>query len=50
MPVKITKTKKGYRVRTPGGIKSKATTKAKARRQARLLMAIKHGWKPSKRK
>lgn len=50
MPIKITKTKKGYRVRTPGGVKSKNTTKSKAMRQARLLRAIEHGWKPSKRK
>lgn len=50
MPVKIYKTTKGYRVRTPGGIKSKRTTKSKAMRQARLLRAIEHGFKPSKRK
>lgn len=52
MPAKISKTKGGkYRVRTPGGVKSKATTKKKAKKQQRLLNAIDHGFKPrSKRK
>ncbi len=51
MPVKIIKLKNGkYRVRTPGGIKAKATTKRKAEKQARLLRAVEHGWKPTKRK
>ena len=49
MPVKIKKTKGGkYRVSTPGGVKAKGTTKAKAKKQKRLLNAIEHGWKPSK--
>jgi len=34
-------------VRTPGGIKAKATTPAKAARQKRLLNAVEHGWKPT---
>jgi len=46
MPVTIRKVN-GYQVRTPGGVKAKSTTKAKAERQARLLRAIDHGWKPT---
>ena len=50
-PVKITKTKGGkYRVKTPGGVKAKGTSKAKAKRQANLLRGIKHGWRPTGRK
>mgnify|MGYP001561259175 CR=1 FL=1 len=48
MPVKLTKLKGGkVRVSTPGGVKSKATTKAKAKRQANLLRATERGWKPT---
>ncbi len=47
MPVKVTKTKGGYRVSTPGGTKAKHTTKAKAKAQANLLRGIEHGWKPT---
>lgn len=51
MPVKLRKTKGGkVRVSTPGGVKAKATTPAKAKRQQRLLNAIDHGWKPSGRR
>jgi len=46
MPVKIRKVN-GYRVSTPGGVKAKKTTKKKAQRQANLLRAIEHGWKPT---
>ena len=49
MPVKITKVD-GHRVSTPGGVKAKSTTKAKAERQANLLRAVEHGWKPSGKK
>jgi len=49
MPVKIRK-KNGYQVRTPGGVKAKSTTKAKAQRQANLLRGIEHGWKPTGKK
>jgi len=48
MPVKIKKVKGGYRVSTPGGVKSKKTTKKKAEAQKRLLRAVEHGWKPTK--
>jgi len=41
MPVKKTKLKGGkVRVSTPGGVKAKATTPAKASAQERLLNAI----------
>lgn len=51
MPVKITKLKSGkFRVKTPGGIKAKATTKVKAQSQARLLRAIEHGFVPTGKK
>jgi len=46
MPVKVRKVD-GYQVRTPGGVKAKHTTKAKAERQKRLLNAVEHGWKPT---
>ena len=43
MPVKKTKVKGGkVRVSTPGGIKAKATTPAKAAAQTRLLQGIEH--------
>lgn len=45
-PVKIKKVD-GYRVSTPGGVKAKGTTKPKAKRQANLLRAVEHGWKPT---
>ena len=48
MPVTIKKKKGGrYSVRTPNGVKAKSTTKAKAKRQKRLLNAVEHGWKPT---
>lgn len=51
MPEKITKNKDGsYRVSTPGGTKAKHTTKDKAQKQARLLRAVDHGWKPTHKK
>ena len=37
-----------YRVSSPSGVKAKRTTKAKAKRQVRLLRAIEHGWEPKK--
>ncbi len=51
MPVKFTKLKSGkVRVKTPGGVKAKSTTMAKAKKQARLLRAIDHGFKPRAKK
>ena len=49
MPVKIRKTN-GYRVSTPGGVKAKHTTKAKAKAQANLLRCVEHGWVPTGKK
>lgn len=47
MPVKVRKVKGGYSVKTPGGVKAKKTTKAKAEAQARLLRGVEHGFKPT---
>lgn len=47
MPVTIRKVKGGYRVSTPNSIKAKRTTKAKAKKQKRLLNAVDHGWRPT---
>lgn len=50
MPAKVTKTKGGkYKVSTPNGVKAKGTTKTKAAAQKRLLNAIDHGFKPTKK-
>ena len=46
MPVKVKKVD-GYRVSTPGGVKAKHTTQAKAEAQANLLRGVEHGWKPT---
>ena len=46
MPVRIRKVD-GFQVRTPGGVKAKHTTKVKAERQATLLRAVEHGFKPT---
>jgi len=50
MPAKTTKVKGGVKVTTPGGVKAKATTPAKAAAQVRLLNAIDHGYKPKRSK
>lgn len=51
MPVSISKTKGGkYQVRTPNAVHAKGTTKAKAKAQERLLNAVEHGFKPSKKR
>lgn len=51
MPVTIRRTSKGRaRVSTPGGVKAKSTTLAKARRQANLLRGVEHGFKPTGKK
>ncbi|MFY9588676.1 MAG: hypothetical protein WAT66_14625 [Actinomycetota bacterium] len=51
MPVKVRKTKGGkYRVSTPSGTKAKGTTKKKAAAQKRLINAVEHGWKPTRRR
>lgn len=50
MSVKITKTRGGYRVTDAGRVTARHTTKAKAQRQARLLRAVAHGFKPTGRR
>jgi hypothetical protein len=50
MPVKTRKVKGGYQVQDAGKVTAKRTTKAKASRQANLLRAVAHGWKPTKRR
>lgn len=51
MPVKITTLPGGkVRVSTPNGVHAKSTTMVKAKRQARLLNAVEHGWKPTGKK
>ena len=47
MPAKITKVDGKYRVSTPSQTHAFGTSKAKAERQARLLRAVDHGWKPT---
>lgn len=47
VPVTERRVKGGIRVSTPGGVKAKATTPAKAAAQKRLLNAVEHGFKPS---
>jgi len=48
MPVKIKSAGKGkVTVSTPGGVKAKSTTPAKAEKQKRLLNAVEHGWTPA---
>jgi hypothetical protein len=50
MPVKIKKTKKGFSVTHGGKTSAKNTTKEKAKKQANLLRAVAHGWKPTGKK
>jgi len=46
MPVRVRKVD-GYRVTHGGKVSAKETTKIKAERQANLLRAVRHGWKPT---
>lgn len=50
MPVKIKKKRGKYEVYTPSGTKGKGMTLRNAKRQVRLLNAIDHGWKPTKKR
>ena len=48
MPVTLSKTPSGkVQVSTPGGVKAKGTTMAKAKKQQRLLNAVDHGYIPT---
>jgi hypothetical protein len=52
MPADISKDpdRKGkYTVRTPGGVKRRGMTLRNAKRQARILNAIDHGFYPTKK-
>lgn len=49
MPVTIEREEDGYTVRTPGGVKGRKMTLRDAKAQARLLRAIDHGWRPTRR-
>lgn len=48
MPAKVKKVGGRYRVSTPNAVHAKGTTKDKAKKQARLLNAIDHGFNPYK--
>lgn len=51
MPWRVLKLKgkDKYRVLSPSGVKAKATTKANAEKQVRLLRALDHGMKAMKK-
>ena len=50
MPVKLRKLQSGkVQVATPNMVHAKATTPAKAAAQKRLLNAVEHGWKPTRK-
>ena len=50
MPATIKKVGKGkFQVKTPNMVHAKGTTLEKAEKQKRLLQAIDHGWKPTKK-
>lgn len=51
MPIRIRKRKNGkYRVTDKGRVTARHTSKAKAKRQADLIRAVDHGWKPTRRR
>lgn len=50
MPAEISKDGDKWKVSTPGGVKGEKMTLRNAKRQARLLNAVDHGWKPRKKK
>lgn len=50
MPVRIKRRGNRYRVTDAGRTTAKGTTKTKAKRQANLLRAVTHGWKPTRRR
>jgi hypothetical protein len=49
MPVTVKKRDGGYVVSTPGGVKAKHTSMQKAMSQRRLLNAVDHDWKPTRK-
>jgi hypothetical protein len=51
MPAKIERVGKSkYRVETPNAIHAKGTSLENAKRQKRLLQAVDHGWRPTKKR
>ena len=49
MPVKVRRKTSGkYSVSHGGKVSAKGTTRRKAERQARLLRALDHGWRPGR--
>jgi len=50
MPVKISRKGSRYRVTDAGRVTARGTTRAKAGRQANLLRAVAHGWKPTRKR
>jgi ribosomal protein S18 len=50
MPVKIRRRGSRYQVTDAGRVTARSTTKTRASRQARLLRAVTHGWKPTRRR
>jgi hypothetical protein len=48
MPASISKDQsgKGHQVKTPGGVMETKMTLRNTKKQARILNAIDHGWKP----
>lgn len=50
MPVRITRRGKRWRVTDAGRVTAKGATKGNAARQANLLRAVAHGWKPARRR
>lgn len=50
MPVRIRKTRGGYRVTDAGRVTAKRSTRRNASRQANLLRGLAHGWHPTRRR
>jgi hypothetical protein len=50
MPGSIRKSGRSYRVLWGGKVRAKNTTKTKAMKQLRLLRAVEHGWKPTRKR
>jgi hypothetical protein len=49
-PVRMRRRGSRYQVTDAGRVTAKGTSKAKAQRQANLLRAVAHGWKPTRRR
>ena len=47
MPVRVKKLDGKYQVSHSGKVSAKSTSKKKAEKQANLLRAVSHGWKPT---